>query len=139
MSPDHSGSKTQLGMKDPVRRKEVAATPEERVRQAVISMLMDHLGVPASLMAVEKGIRVQDMLRRPDIVVHDRKGQPWMVVECKAPGIRLSQDTFDQAAGYNRRLGAPYLFVTNGSDHRCAHIEPGTIQFLESLPSFPAD
>ncbi|MDA0874985.1 MAG: type I restriction enzyme HsdR N-terminal domain-containing protein [Bacteroidetes bacterium] len=125
-------------MKDPVRRKQVADTPEERVRQAVLTMLMDHLGIPASLMAVEKGIRVQDMVRRPDIVVHDRQGKPWMVVECKAPGVRLSQDTMDQAAGYNRRLGAPYLFVTNGTDHRCAHIQEEGIVFLETLPSFPA-
>lgn len=116
----------------------MAETPEERVRQAVISMLMEHLGVPAALMAVEKGIRVQEMMRRPDIVVHDRSGKAWMVVECKAPGVRLSQDTLDQAAGYNRRLGAPYLFVTNGSDHRCAHIDGETIEFLETLPHFPA-
>lgn len=117
----------------------MAETPEERVRQAVISMLRDHLGVPMSLMGVEKGIRVQGMLRRPDIVVHDRTGHPWMVVECKAPGVHLSQATLDQAAGYNRRLGAPYLFVTNGSDHRCAHIDGETIEFLATLPLFPAD
>lgn len=126
-------------MKDPVRRKQVVETPEERVRQAVIVMLRDQLGVPMALMGVEKGIRVQGMLRRPDIVVHDRQGRPWMVVECKAPGVRLSQDTLNQAAGYNRRLHAPYLFVTNGSEHQCAHIDGDAIRFLETLPPYAAE
>ena len=125
-------------MKDPVRKKSVADTPEERVRQAIIRMLMEQQGVPSALMAVEKAIKVQDAIRRPDIVVHDRSGKPWMVVECKAPGVALSQDTMDQAANYNRVLRAPYLFVSNGTDHRCARIDPDSITFLDRLPDWPA-
>jgi len=124
-------------MQDPVRRKDVADTPEERVRQAVIRMLSEGRGIPTALMAVEKAIRVQGEVRRPDVVVHDRGGKPWMVIECKAPDVRLSQQTLDQAANYNRVLGAPFLFVTNGSEHFCARVESGSIDFLDDLPSWP--
>lgn len=123
-------------MKDPVRRKHVVETPEERVRQAVIRMLTGQHGIPTSLMAVEKAIQVQGEIRRPDIVIYDRSGNPWMVIECKAPGISISQATMDQAANYNRVLSAPFLFVTNGSDHFCARVDSGTIHYLEDLPSW---
>lgn len=124
-------------MLDPVRKKQVADTPEERVRQAVIKMLTTQLGVPAALMAVEKAIRVQDEVRRPDIVVHDRGGRPWMVIECKAPDIAISQQTLDQAANYNRILKAPFLFVSNGREHFCARVEGLKIDFLDELPEWP--
>lgn len=124
-------------MQDPVRRKDVADTPEERVRQAVIRMLSDQRGIPSSLMSVEKAIRVQGEIRRPDVVVHDRGGNPWMVIECKAPGITISQRTLNQAANYNRVLKAPYLFVTNGVQHFCARVGIGTIDFLDDLPDWP--
>ena len=120
-----------------MRRKEVADTPEERVRQAVIRMLSDQRGIPSSLMSVEKAIRVQGEIRRPDVVVHDRDGKPWMVIECKAPGITISQRTLNQAANYNRVLKAPYLFVTNGAQHFCAQVGIGTIDFLDDLPDWP--
>ena len=125
-------------MQDPVRKKNVADTPEERVRQAVVAMLSGQRGIPMSLMAVEKGIRVQQEMRRPDIVVYDRGGQPWMIVECKAPGVPISQETLNQAANYNRTLDAPYLFVTNGTDHRCAYVRGDRVSFLETLPEYPS-
>lgn len=125
-------------MQDPVRRKQVAETPEERVRQALIRMLTGRYGIPVSLMAVEKAIKVQGETRRPDIVVHDRRGNPWMVIECKAPGVSVSQATLDQAANYNRALGAPFLLVSNGSDHFCARIASGAIEFLDDLPDWSA-
>lgn len=125
-------------MQDPVRRKQVADTPEERVRQAVIRMLTADLGIPSSLMAVEKAIRVQNEIRRPDIVVHDRSGNAWMIIECKAPGVAISQRTLDQAANYNRVLHAPFLFVSNGQEHFCARVEGKQIDFLDELPAWPS-
>ena len=74
-------------MQDPVRRKHVADTPEERVRQAVLRMLTEQQHIPGALMAVEKAIDIQGEIRRPDVVVHDRQGKPWMVIECKAPQV----------------------------------------------------
>ena len=121
-------------MRDPVRQKKVVETPEERVRQAVIQLLVDQLKVPASLIAVEKAITIQNELKRADLVVYDRRGKAWMVVECKAPGISINQGTFDQIANYNRVLRAPFLFVTNGNDHLCARIEDAKISFLDALP-----
>ncbi len=124
-------------MKDPVRRKHVADTPEERVRQAVIKKLTEQMGIPVALMAVEKAIDIQGEIRRPDIVIHDRQGVPWMVVECKAPGVAVSQSTLDQAANYNRVLGAPFLFVTNGAQNYCARVENDAVAFLEAFPEWP--
>lgn len=125
-------------MRDPVRKKQVADTPEERVRQAILRMLTEQQGIPGSLMAVEKAISVQGEIRRPDVVVHDRDGQPWMVIECKAPSVSVSQRTLDQAANYNRVLKAPFVLVTNGSVHYCARVDGSTITYLDDFPAWPA-
>jgi len=125
-------------VRDPIRQKNVADTPEERVRQAVLQMLTQQRGIPASLVAVEKAILVQGETRRPDVVVHDRSGKPWMVIECKAPDVPLSQRTLDQAANYNRVLNAPYLFVTNGVEHFCAQVKGDEMVFMNDLPPWPA-
>lgn len=125
-------------MRDPVRRKQVADTPEERVRQAVLRMLTDVQQIPGALMAVEKAIEVQGEIRRPDVVVHDRDGRAWMVIECKAPNVAVSQRTLDQAANYNRVLKAPYVFVTNGAIHFCALVEGTDITYLDDFPSWPS-
>lgn len=124
-------------MRDPVRQKQVADTPEERVRQAVLRMLTDVQQIPGALMAVEKAIEVQGEVRRPDVVVHDRLGHAWMVIECKAPNVAVTQRTLDQAANYNRVLKAPYVFVTNGTTHFCALVEDAAITYLDDFPSWP--
>lgn len=124
-------------MQDPVRRKHVSDTPEERVRQAVLRMLTEQQHIPGALMAVEKAIDIQGEIRRPDVVVHDRQGKPWMVIECKAPQVVVSQRTLDQAANYNRVLKAPYVFVTNGDTHFCAAVDGASITYLEDFPTWP--
>lgn len=124
-------------MQDPVRRKQVPETPEERVRQAMLNHFIEVMGVPSSLIAVEKGIRIGGSLLRPDIIVHDRSGTAWMVVECKAPEVSIDQSTLNQAANYNRVLQAPYLLVTNGLNHLCARITETGVTFVERLPQWP--
>ncbi|MDA0683807.1 MAG: type I restriction enzyme HsdR N-terminal domain-containing protein [Bacteroidetes bacterium] len=124
-------------MQDPVRNKKVPETPEERVRQAMLHHLIQVMRVPSSLIAVEKGIRIGQAVLRPDIIVHDRSGSAWMVVECKAPEISIDQSTFDQAANYNRVLSAPFLLVTNGTHHRCARISEEGVTFVDTLPEWP--
>lgn len=123
-------------MKDPVRKKEVAETPEERVRQAVIGYLHEVVGVPKGLISVEKTHIQQGEVKRTDILVFDRSGKPWMIVECKAPGVKVNQGTFDQVSNYNRTYQAPYILVTNGKYHFCAHVEGTSITFLDQLPSW---
>ena len=99
---------------DPIRRKWVALTPEEWVRQHVVHLLLERAGVADGLIAIERELTWEGTRRRADIVVFSRKGRPWMVVECKAPGVTVAQGPLDQAARYNRAMGARYVLVTNG-------------------------
>jgi len=123
---------------DPIRRRRVVATPEEYVRQQLLSWLTKEWLVPAGLIAVEKAIDVHGAQRRPDIVVHDRTGRPWMVIECKAPDVNLTQAAADQVAVYNRVLRAPYLLVTNGRVHLGFELDhnTGAVATLSELPPY---
>lgn len=99
---------------DPVRRRWVALTPEEEVRQQTICMLHDRYGYPLELMQVEGAITVNGQSRRCDIVTYGRDGRPRMIVECKRPDVPLTQKVCDQACRYNTVLQVPYLLLTNG-------------------------
>jgi type I site-specific restriction endonuclease len=123
---------------DPARKKFVALTPEEWVRQHVIRYLQESGGYPLSLMAVEAPIALHTLKRRMDILVHSKAGQPLLIVECKAPSVKITQSTFDQAARYNLKAGAPCFFLSNGLSHYYCRVgEPGEpYVFLKSLPSF---
>ena len=142
--PDH-GVKTKHGAEgstvfDPVRRRRVALTPEEWVRQHVINYLLHDLGCPASLMGVEAGLVLNGMAKRADIVVYDRSASPVLLVECKAPGVPLAQATFEQVALYNLVPKVRYLLVTNGNSHYCCVVDHqrGGVEFLPTLPPFDA-
>lgn len=121
---------------DPIRRQFVRLTPEEWVRQHFLQYLSRKCGYPSSLMAVEKGFAYQKMARRADIVVHDRRGLPFLLVECKAPNVSISQSTFDQVSRYNRVVQARFLMVTNGLKHYCWTIEGDSYRFLDGPPPF---
>lgn len=123
---------------DEVRRKYVALTPEEWVRQHFIMYLINEKNVPAGLIILEKKIVMNSMSRRPDILIHDRLANPLMIVECKAPEVKISQDTFDQVARYNSVLKVPFLAVTNGLQHYCCQMdyENDTYRFLEDIPDY---
>ncbi len=99
---------------DIVRKKFVLLTPEEEVRQRLVHFLIQEKGVPRGLISLEKTIRVLGLTRRYDLVVHDRKGNPLLIAECKAPGIVPDQSVFDQVARYNTTCRVPYVLVTNG-------------------------
>ncbi len=119
---------------DPVRKKSVANTPEEAVRQATIRFLHSNRGIPTGLMKVEQVIENAPGDKRADLIIYSTTGKPWMLVECKAPSIKIDQTTFDQIANYNRFVKAPYLFVTNGSDHFCMEVVDGLVTFIDDLP-----
>lgn len=107
---------------DSLRKRHVTLTPEEWVRQHFIHYLINYLKYPRSLIKVEGGLTFNTLHKRSDIVVFDRTGSPWMVIECKAPELRLSERTVLQASTYNHSLRARYLVVTNGMSHICCEI-----------------
>ncbi len=125
---------------DSVRRKYVVLTPEEWVRQHFVHYLTTTKAVPISLVAVEKSLVLNTMKKRADILVYGTKGLPLLMVECKAPAVKITQKTFDQVARYNITLRVPVLVVTNGMEHFCSLIdfENSGYAFLEEIPDFSA-
>ena len=99
---------------DPIRKKWLSLTPEERVRQQLILFLLNVQKIPESHISVEKAITVNGMAKRYDLVVFGTDGKPQMVVECKAPEVEITQQVIEQAGRYNKTLRAPLLGVTNG-------------------------
>ena len=99
---------------DPIRKKNVALTPEERVRQWCIGILADHYQVPVYMMMSEAGFKLGEKQYRADILVYDRKMQPLVVVECKRPEVDLTREVLDQAVRYNMVLNVRYMIITNG-------------------------
>lgn len=123
---------------DPVRRKYVALTPEEHVRQLVLQYFLSEINYPLGRIRSEIGIVVNGMPRRCDIVVFDRALQPWLLVECKSPKVALTQGVADQAARYNLSLRAPYLAVTNGASTYCCEVDlaAGSFFWLDGFPGY---
>jgi len=121
---------------DTLRRKYVSLTPEEWVRQHFIMFLREQLQYPAGFIAVEKGLSLNDRKKRTDIVVHDSTGKPWMIVECKAPTVKLTENAFYQAATYHMKLNVKYLIVTNGIKHFCCKFENEKFIFTDNFPHF---
>ena len=124
---------------DCARKKYVRLTPEEWVRQNFMAYLSIDKGYPLSRMAVEKRLgSAAALVRRADIVVYDRWGNPDIVVECKAPSVPLTQETMDQAVRYNGVLGARIVCLTNGMKHIYAVLHPsgGGFAYLRELPDY---
>lgn len=102
---------------DHIRKKWLVLTPEERVRQQLILYLLNVKNIPLSHLSVEKAITVNGLTRRYDLVVYGLDMKPQMVVECKAPDVKITQEVVEQAGRYNKTLHAPVLGVTNGKEH----------------------
>lgn len=120
---------------DSIRKKFVVLTPEEWVRQHVIQFLIQEKHVSMAHLAVEKQLQLNDTKKRYDVVVFDRDGGAELIVECKAPHISISQETFDQIARYNLVTKARYLMVTNGMEHYYCRMdyEQKRYQFLTTF------
>jgi type I site-specific restriction endonuclease len=123
---------------DQFRRRWVALTPEEWVRQNFSRYLTEIKHFPASLVAVERSLRINQRDFRSDIVLFSKSGNPLAVVECKSPEVKISQEVFDQIARYNLDLRVDYLIVTNGLSHYCCRFDPQqlTYTFLSELPDY---
>ncbi len=121
---------------DRLRRKYVALTPEEWVRQHFTAYMIDHRCYPAGLMANEMSIKLNDTQKRCDTVVFDMSRRPMVIVEYKAPHISISQRVFDQIVRYNMVLKARIVVVSNGIDHYCCEIDYDnhSYRFLPQLP-----
>ncbi len=123
---------------DPIRKKFVLLQPEEWVRQHVIQYLLRDKKYPRNHLNVEKQIRIHDLYKRYDVVVYRADGSISLLVECKAPGQKITQDVFDQIARYNLRLQAGFLMVTNGLDHYFCRMDYDgkRYEFLRELPGY---
>ncbi len=121
-----------------MRKKYVALTSEEWVRQNFVAWLVNEKKYPAGLIAIEKELVLNDMKKRFDIVVFNSQFVPSLLVECKAPEVKITQKSFDQVARYNMTLKVKYLVVTNGMMHYCCYIDQqkGEFSFLDHVPDF---
>lgn len=123
---------------DPIRKKYLLLSPEEWVRQNFVQFLIQERKYPASLIALEVGLKYNQLRKRADILIYNTKGEPLLMVECKAPEVKISQDTFDQLARYNMAFRVKYLVVTNGMDHFCCEMDYSTkgFHYLDMIPLF---
>jgi hypothetical protein len=121
---------------DGIRKKYVVLTPEEWVRQHLINYFINHLNYPRTLIQVERGLHYNQLQKRSDIIVFDRSGKPWMIVECKSPEIKLDQKSVEQVAVYNSDVKAKYVSVSNGLRHICYEAS-STIKDVVLLSDFP--
>ncbi|MBQ8223154.1 MAG: type I restriction enzyme HsdR N-terminal domain-containing protein [Bacteroidales bacterium] len=121
---------------DPIRKTYCVLTPEEEVRQKTLYYLVEMKKYPAGLIAVEYSIKVNNLPKRCDIVVFNKKGEPEMIVECKAESVPITKKVLDQAIRYYSGLKANYLLLTNGKTMFCYHIdiENNKIESMKEIP-----
>lgn len=131
-------SENKVAIFDVIRKKFIILTPEEWVRQHTVQFLLEEKKYPKSYINVEKLIKVNDTSKRYDIAVFKPNGELFLLIECKAPEVVISQDTFDQIARYNLKLKAEYLMVTNGLNHYFCQMDFANEKyvFLKELPNF---
>jgi hypothetical protein len=131
-------SENKVAIFDDIRKKFIVLTPEEWVRQHVVHFLLTAKNFPKSHVNVEKIVKINGMNKRYDIVVYRPDGSIYLIVECKAPSVPISQNTFDQIARYNLTLNAGYLMVTNGLNHYFCQMdnEAERYIFLRDIPPY---
>ena len=131
-------SENKVAIFDEIRKKFILLTPEEWVRQHTVQFLLQDKKFPKSYINVEKLIKINDLSKRYDVVVFQPNGDIFLLIECKAPEVPISQNTFDQIARYNLVLKAKYLMVTNGLNHYFCQMdfENEKYLFLNELPSY---
>lgn len=124
---------------DPLRKKSIALTPEEEVRQFFIGWLSRERNWPLALMASEYALKFNGRSYRCDIVAFNRELQPQIIVECKAPDVKLGQQVVDQVITYNMILKVPYIVITNGgTTYICSlNKETGKYEYVANLPYYP--
>lgn len=121
---------------DPVRRKYLHVQPEELVRQMLIQYLITEKKYPLGKIAVEVGLKINDLQKRCDILLYDSQFKPFMIIECKAPAVTINDSVFFQAALYNLPLQVPYIMLSNGLNNYCAKLdyEKNCVDILSEVP-----
>ena len=120
---------------DFIRKNYYLLTPEEWVRQHVLHFLV-YKKITKSHIAVEKQIKINNLVKRFDILVYDRDGQPLILIECKSPSVKIDQSVFDQIAIYNLKIKSKFLMISNGLDHLYFKIDQvnKTHNFVKHFP-----
>jgi hypothetical protein len=120
-----------------IRKKYLVLQPEEMIRQLVLLSFIENNMYPRNLIQVEKGLRINNLRKRFDIIIYDSKMHPFLLVECKSHNVPLHQSAIDQAAVYNTVLKAPYLLLTNGISTICVAINfvDSSYELLDELPN----
>lgn len=133
-----SGTRQKPTIFDILRRKYVALTPEEWVRQHFIHFLIEHKGYPSSLLANEVPLKIGDKSLRADSVLYDRNIKPRIIMEYKAPSIPLTSQVLNQVSNYNRLLHVDYIIISNGLQHLCCKMDYANQQYvvMEDIPSY---
>ncbi len=121
---------------DILRKKYIQITPEEWVRQNLVHYLIDYLEYPKHLLAIEKQISVFKTIKRPDIIVFGKNFKPLMIVECKRPKIKITEQTLKQTINYFMELKADYFLLSNGLNHYCCKIKNNSCNFIKDIPKF---
>jgi hypothetical protein len=123
---------------DIIRKKYVVLTPEEWVRQHLVHYLIHEKKYPSSLLSIEKGLEVNGLKKRFDLLAYTNSGTPLLLAECKSPSMKLSQQTFDQIAHYNITFKVKHLLVTNGLQHMMCVFEPdfSSYRFIQDIPEW---
>lgn len=121
---------------DPLRKKDVVLTPEEKVRQWFIGVLKSVMLVPEHMMMSEAGFKLGGKQFRADVLIYDRKIKPLAVVECKRPEVELSKEVLDQAIRYNMVLDVKYIIITNGTRTCICRKEGSGYVFIDKVPQY---
>lgn len=123
---------------DSQRKRYVALTPEEWVRQNFIRFLIEEKGYPAAYLAIEKQLNMNGMKKRCDAILYNEHAQPFLIIELKAPNIAITQATFDQVAVYNAKLKVDFFIISNGIEHFCCkvNLETARYEFFPEIPNF---
>lgn len=123
---------------DPIRKKYIALTPEEWVRQNFVRYLIEEKLFPINLIANEISLKLHQTTKRCDSIIYDRGLSPIVIVEYKAPDVEITQKVFDQISRYNVVFKVPYLIITNGLSHFCCHVDylQQSVTFLKEIPNF---
>lgn len=120
-----------------VRKKFLVLTPEEWVRQHLISFLNVDLHYPISLMKIERQVKGGQRNKRADLIIYNTTGKPQLLVECKAPNEKLDKETFFQLGRYNRFVNAALLLISNGMAHYCCSVsDTNDFNFLDDIPAY---
>lgn len=131
-------SEGKLSIFDSLRKKYLILTPEEWVRQHMISFLVQYRNYPKGLFSLEKEVIYNSLQKRFDILILDREGSPFLIIECKAPSITLSKKTIEQVAIYNKTIEAVFMGISNGRQHLFLKYNSETKNYdqISELPQF---